>query len=162
MKRFSLLILAFTIITISSCKNEPDPIKELSILEGYWTMEKGEFTIVEFWKRVNAEGFSGGSFIVNGIDTNITELLSIVEESGVVFYIPTVFGQNENKPVKFRLTEHSNFKFVFENSLHDFPKKITYEFSSDTAFTAIVEGGKHEVDKQLFFNFKKAKKRPAK
>jgi uncharacterized protein DUF6265 len=150
--KINLIITILLGLCLASCSSDDAVLKNLHRFNGYWVIDNNTYKTVEFWETVSSEGLSGGSFTVIAGDTNITELLKIVHENGVLFYIPTVFGQNEDKPVKFRLTAHTDSSYVFENSLHDFPKKISYSFSGDTVMTVMAEGN---AKKPLLFRFKR-------
>jgi hypothetical protein len=131
----------FLIATISSgCEPKPDHIKGLNHIEGFWEMKRGDRIIVEYWKKVSDEGYSGGSFMVQDNDTTVLELLKIVEGKDDLFYIPTVFGQNENKPVKFRLSSFSDTSYTFRNPTHDYPKTITYFIHEPDSLIAVISG----------------------
>jgi len=58
----------------------------------------------------------------------------------VLYYMPTVQGQNNEKEVFFKLTALSDTHFVFENPMHDFPKKISYYHPKKNELYTEVEG----------------------
>lgn len=76
------------------------------------------------------------------------ETLRLVEMSGEVFYIAKV-PQNE-LPTAFKLTKCGQNFFVFENPLHDFPKKITYSFEGSSKMNVRVSGS---LDSDFELNF---------
>ena len=112
-----LCIASFLLIgtIICGCGRSEDHIGRLKHIEGYWELKLENRTIVEYWKQVSNDGFSGGSFIVEGNDTIVTELLKIIEEKNKLYYIPTVFGQNNNKPIRFRLSSYTDSSYTFRN-----------------------------------------------
>ncbi len=141
--RTALVLTLCTLVNVAfftSCGPSVDHIRKLERIEGYWEMQNGEKKIVEYWKKVSTDGYSGGSFIINGNDTTVLELLKIITEKDDLYYIPTVFGQNKNKPVKFRLSSYTDTSYTFRNPTHDFPDSITYYLHEQDSLIAVISG----------------------
>jgi hypothetical protein len=67
-----------------------------------------------------------------------TEALLVVEMAGEVYYIPK---PRENEyPVAFKLISATDSVFVFENTSHDFPQRITYRRTGDDSMVAEISG----------------------
>ena len=76
--------------------------------------------------------------------------MRLVEMSGEIFFLAKV---NHNKrPVAFKLTQCLARTAVFENSDHDFPKKLEYKLISGNKLTVTVSDGH---DKGFTINFVK-------
>lgn len=138
---FLIFCVLPVVLSGQGCTRSEDHIGRLQHIEGYWEMKLDDRTIVEYWKKVSNDGYSGGSFMVNGNDTIVTELLKIIMEKNKLYYIPTVFGQNDNKPVKFRLTSFTDTSFTFNNPDHDYPNTITYLIHDTDSLIALISGG---------------------
>ena len=80
-----------------------------------------------------------------------TEKLKIHSDGDKVFYVADV--AHNSQPVSFEMTYSDDSKFVFENPLHDFPKKITYE-RKDNALLATIEAEENGKLKKFEFDLK--------
>jgi uncharacterized protein YciI len=101
----------------------------------------------ESWQYVNDSLFQATSFTLrpNG-DTLVTETIDLTVQNGAIHYIPTVKGQNDNKPVPFRLAEQEGVSWVFENPDHDFPKRIRYALVGHDTLHAQISGSGKEIN----------------
>lgn len=89
---------------------------------GVWQQEGQQF---EQWYKA-PEGFAGRVFTVSGSDTLIDERLRLLREGDTWYYEAVVAGQNEGRPIRFRLAR-AGAQFVrFENPAHDFPQVVEY------------------------------------
>src|SRR5690349_11682056 len=105
--------------------------EQLFALEGNWVMKNGNRVIGEEWLKVSNDRMDNRGYFVRNSDTIITERVTLTNTPEGIFYTSTVTDQNNSKPVSFRLTMSEGRRFVFENALHDFPKRIIYEFKDD-------------------------------
>lgn len=123
-------------------------------LNGTWTMTtpKGNL-IAEVWQKKDDKSMKGKSYMVKGVDTTILETVDWVKEGEDMFYIPVAAGQNDDKPVRFKLTSFNGNVYTFENPAHDFPKRIVYDFTNKEALHAYVDDGTDK--KRRHFNYKK-------
>jgi len=115
-------------------------LESLTWLVGHWASETSKLKINESWQRISASTFEG-SGTTHSIKSNkilSSETLRLVEMSGEVFYLAKV-GTN-NLPIAFKLTSCTANTAIFENSLHDFPKKISYQLNTDKNITVFVSG----------------------
>lgn len=117
-------------------------VESLTWLVGNWNSENNKLKINESWKRVNTkilEGI-GQTYSIKKNKIVSSETLLLVEMSGEVFYVAKV--ANNDLPVAFKLTSCTDKTVTFENSLHDFPKKISYQLKKDKNITVFVSGDK--------------------
>ena len=70
------------------------------------------------------------------------ETLRLLEMSGEIFYVAKV-SDNEF-PTAFKLTECNTSRFVFENTKHNFPKKLIYDFRTQNNLLVSVTGDTNE------------------
>jgi hypothetical protein len=96
--------------------------------------------MVEEWSRLNDSTYTGKSYMITATDSISLESIVLKKEGNDIFYIPTVKGQNNDQPVKFKLTSSSPNQLVFENPAHDFPQKITYTLESENSLLAEISG----------------------
>lgn len=73
-------------------------------------------------KKISEDHYQNKGFIIKGNDTIITEQVALRKTADGIFYTSTMEGQNNKKPVSFKLSSSYNNIFIFENSEHDFPK----------------------------------------
>jgi len=158
-KSFWLIVLS---ILSASCvkensKLEKGGLTKLDWFIGSWTGEIKGSIFSETWKKVNDSLFSGQSYFIKGSDTLSRETISLQQQDTTVFYIPLVEGQNDNKPVYFKLTFSDNATAVFENPGHDFPQKITYELRNGDSLVATVSGLQEGKRRIISFPMKREK-----
>ena len=112
--------------------------------------EKSEFH--ESWTELGTRTYEGiGSELTNSDgDRSGTESLRLVEMQGGVFYIAKV-GHNE-LPVAFRLNECGADRLVFDNPVHDFPRRLEYRHDGDNRMIVVVSDG---VDKGFTLEFER-------
>jgi 2-iminobutanoate/2-iminopropanoate deaminase len=129
----------------------------MELLPGTWGMQNKDGWLYETWERVSENLYKGKSFSVKGKDTTLLESVELKKTAQGIFYIPVALGQNNDKPVPFKLVQQKGNLFIFENLKHDFPKRIGYEFVSGERLRAWIDGGPEAVHKRMDFNYKKIK-----
>jgi Domain of unknown function (DUF6265) len=118
-----------------------------------WVSSSGETNSYEHWEKISDELFTGGSETVKSGDTLFSEKLKIVKEGEEIFYVADV--SHNPMPVKFRLTSISDTMAVFENPEHDFPQKISYNYTDGDLHATIEGPGKNGSWKKVDFIMKK-------
>lgn len=103
-------------------------------------METSKGPLFEQWSRTDDNNLTGKSYRVTGTDTLILENIHLASSSDGIAYIPTVANQHDGKPVRFRLTQYDDSRFVFENPEHDFPQRIIYTVVTTDSLVARIEG----------------------
>ena len=125
MKR--LLLLAITAgLTPSVHAGECGSIEKIQWVLGDWIVNGQERVIRESWRRVSDKTIEGISETRSRESGELLrhETLRLVAMSGNVFYLAKV---TENElPVPFAMTRCDDVLTVFENPLHDYPKRLTY------------------------------------
>lgn len=126
-------------------------LDELSWLAGEWQRETGNGLALERWRRTDA-GLAGEGLVVRGGQARPLEALLLVEMAGETYYIAK---PPENAyPVAFRLVSRTGGEFVFENTTHDFPQRITYRRTGENTMTASIEGpGESGAPQRIDFEF---------
>ncbi len=158
MKKILLPVAFFIIVTAYvEPANELKVFKQLYNLEGMWLMKTNKGFIGEEWMKMNEHYLQNRGFMVKGDDTIITETVGLRNNNEGIFYTSTVEDQNNKQPVSFKLTSAENNVFVFENPLHNFPKRITYHLLNKDSLHAWIDGGKDNPNKKLSFAYYRVK-----
>ena len=139
---------------------QPDPKFSLPasdwpglILPGAWVMNTPRGQILEKWESTSQDVLTGRSYRIRNQDTTLMETVRLIRENQEVFYIPTVEGQNEGKPVRFRMTSSHNNTFVFENPDHDYPKRVVYDFKNREVIHAWIDAGESQKEMRSDYFF---------
>jgi hypothetical protein len=82
----------------------------------------------------------------------VSETLRIEQIDNAIIYSASVLNQNEGKTIAFTLNSEVTDKLSFENTTHDFPKKIRYTKLTDNELFVEVLG-----DNDQGFSFKMQK-----
>ncbi|MBK7762236.1 MAG: hypothetical protein IPI46_02550 [Bacteroidetes bacterium] len=146
-----ILCLFFIVISLMGCvedteigKTNTQPtyleIQKADWLLGEWQLVADGMITKESWSKGSDSSYSGFSYSMEGKDTVSTEHISLIEESGTLYYIPVVSNQNEGNPIQFKSTKVTVRELVFENLAHDFPTKISYTLLSDDSLIAEISG----------------------
>lgn len=129
-------IITFIIVsTLFSCSE--NKLSEFDFLIGTWKMEGKEN--YESWEQLD-NNFKGQSYKIVDGQKIVTEIIALKSDGNRIIYTPTVFDQNEGKPIQFILLKLDKNVFSFENSDHDFPKKIQYKKHSENELLITVLG----------------------
>jgi hypothetical protein len=131
-------------------------LRPLKPLLGSWEMTSPNGRIIEVWTYDSPAKFAGKSFRIGpNNDTTLLEEVEIIHKQGKLYYIPTVVGQNEGKPVEFALKSKGGGVFIFENKLHDFPQRVCYQLQSENDLLAWIEGSKNGKDRRSEFRYRR-------
>ena len=145
-KNLSLLLTVTTILILYSCKDKNEnagkyeKLATMDWLLGNWENKLPEGDLLEHWEKKDDSTFVGQSYFIKEKDTLSYENIELIQKGEFVYYIPTVKGQNNDKPVTFNLTTATEKEFTFENPTHDYPQKITYKKVNDTSLVATISG----------------------
>jgi hypothetical protein len=141
---FQKTTLILLLLAIVSCKNsadnEKDKIKTANWLLGKWETKTADGNLSESWKQLNDSTFQGESFFIKNKDTLHFETIILQQKGAELIYSATVKGQNNDKPVPFKITSETEKQLVFENPKHDYPQKITYTQIKKDSLVASISG----------------------
>jgi hypothetical protein len=150
-----LLVAVCLLITCSAGAGECRTLERVEWILGDWTAQAGDVVVHESWRRVSERTFEGESVskALAGNDVIDHETLRLVAMSDGIFYLAKV--THNELPVPFRLTECADGLLVFENPLHDAPRRLTYTLveTSDHGEAGLevrVDGGSMEEFTLLF------------
>ena len=153
---FLLLLLA-----IVSCKdsdaNEKEKIKAANWLLVNWESKSVEGNLTENWKKVNDSTFQAESYFIKEKDTLHFESITLQQKGEELTYSAAVKGQNNDKPVAFKLTTATEKQMIFENPKHDYPQKISYTQITPDSLVAKISGVQQGKPSSEQFSMKKIK-----
>ena len=152
-----LLFIMMCAAFMNSQKQTDEVFDRLYLLEGSWKMTTKKGAIVEEWVKVSKYHLQSRGYMIKGIDTIKTENVTLRKTAEGIFYTSTVADQNNQQPVAFRLTSSLNNVFVFENPLHDYPKRISYSFINNDSLHAWIDDGKDVPEKKSSFRYSRQK-----
>ncbi len=154
-EKISIWLIVLTILSAScvtkNSKPEKAGLNRLDWFIGSWTGETSESIFTETWVKVNDTLFTGQSYFIKGNDTLGSETISLQQQDTSVFYVPLVEGQNDNKPISFKLTYSDGTNAVFENPEHDFPQKIAYQLKENDSLIATISGNNNGKIRSIRF-----------
>lgn len=157
MKAIYFITTVSLIIFSSWAPKKTDTLKKAEWLIGTWKNETG--SVYETWTRKSANELSGKSYMIKEKDTIVFEQIQLIQQSGGLFYIPTVNNQNNGLPVYFQAKKISDSALVFENREHDFPQIIVYSRISADALVAEISGTKNGRNHKQTFPMSRVKQR---
>jgi hypothetical protein len=104
----NVVILAVVVVFIA-CQNKSeknfDELEKMSWLVGEWENKMPDGILTETWTKANDSTFTGKTLFIRDKDTLHSEEIVLTQKGETLLYIPTVKGQNDNKPVEFKITE---------------------------------------------------------
>lgn len=154
-----MLFFAFTVMLAFSCNHHTTDkkIQTFNWLIGSWEMKDADGTITELWQAINDSLMQGKSDFVKGDSVIPFETIRFFRRGVDFFYEAKAAGQNNEKPVEFKLSSYSDSGFVAENPQHDFPKRITYKRINKDSIHAFVDGGPQMPEKKSDFYYSRKK-----
>lgn len=155
------VLIATVVVFLSSFFYPTDNKKtftKLFALEGVWKMNSKRATICEEWKKIDKNYMQNKGYMIQGVDTTITERVALTKTKAGILYTSTVEDQNNKKPIVFKMTSATENTFVFENPGHDFPKRIVYQLVSADSLHAFIDDAVEGTKKVQHFYYSKQKK----
>lgn len=130
-----------TLLILASAAQAEDVarVEQLKWMTGCWGFSGGGSSYEEVWLAPTQNSMLGVSRRVS--DDGVTrefEFLRIVTSGGGGFDF--VAQPGGNPPTRFNTLEIKPNRVVFDNPLHDYPQKISYEFRAPDQLNARIEG----------------------
>ena len=158
---FQKTTLILLLLTIVSCKKsdetENDKIKVANWILGNWENKSPDGNLTENWKKANDSTFQATSYFIKEKDTIHFETITLQQKGEQLTYSATVKGQNDDKPVAFKLTTVTEKQLAFENPKHDYPQKISYTQITPDSLVAKISGIQQGKPSSEQFSMKKIK-----
>jgi hypothetical protein len=169
-----LLVFISVIVVFYSCKNETqkenisgansittservDKLSQLNWLLGSWQNISEDGISKEIWSKVNDSLYTAKSFTIVENDTVFSETVQLFQDYQDVYFSATDALQNGGKAVAFKLIPDEDGLFVFENNLHDFPKRIIYTNPVKDSIHAWIVGIQEGQMRKVDFYFERVK-----
>jgi hypothetical protein len=127
-------------------------IEDLSFMSGRWQETSGSIQVDEHWTAVAGGALLGLSRTVREGRMVGFEYLRVETRPDGIYYVAHPRGKSPG--TDFKLIRLQGREAVFENLLHDFPKRIIYRRNPDGSLTARVEGDGSEKEKAQEFHYK--------
>lgn len=162
MRANKLAVFLLGVLGWMACKSpEIPPVDALAFplnrLQGKWQDMNGDNAFFEEWTLIGATHLEGRGYVMSSGDTVFIEQLEIVAEDSSLLYRVGLNGSRTRDLVEFRMTSATGTEIVFENSKHDFPKKISYVLQPDSGINVYLSG--HEAGKFSEINFSFVRRR---
>lgn len=125
-------------------------LEKASWLIGVWESDSEEGKMSETWVKDNADSYSAKTYFVIGKDTVFRELSKLEETGSNLQCVISIEGENDEKPVVFKMTKQEDQLMIFENPKHDFPTAIRYELKGDSVIAEISGMQQGKSAKQRF------------
>ncbi|MDI6031714.1 DUF6265 family protein [Flavobacterium sp. LB2P84] len=158
---FQKTTLILLLLAIVSCKNSDsnknEKIKAASWLLGNWENKSADGNLTENWEKVNDSTYQAQSYYIKEKDTLHFESITLQQKGENLTYTATVKGQNNDKPVAFKLTTGTEKQLAFENLKHDYPQKISYTQITPDSLVAKISGIQQGKPSSEQFSMKKIK-----
>lgn len=158
---FQKMTLVIILLALVSCKdsgaNEKEKIKAANWLLGNWESKSVEGNLTETWKKVNDSTFQAQSYFIKEKDTLHFETITLQQKGEELTYTAAVKGQNNDKPIDFKMTTSTEKQMVFENAKHDYPQKISYTQVTTDNIVAKISGIQQGKPSSEQFSMKKIK-----
>ena len=160
---FAAILVSNFYACVHSAKPTKNPCEKYQIIHktdwliGNWQRVSKEGTLTEAWTQLNDSTFAGRSFFISNGDTLSSELISLEQRNGKLYYIPTLADQNDGKAVVFTITSLTDSSATFENPEHDFPQKIDYRFQKPDSLIAEVSAVMNGNQKTINFRMGRVK-----
>ena len=158
---FQKITLILLLLAIVSCKDldsiEKEKIKAADWLLGNWESKSNEGNLTEIWKKVNDSTFQAHSYFTKEKDTLHFESIILQQKGKQLTYSTKVKGQNNDKPMAFKLTIATEKQMVFENPKHDYPQKISYTRITSDSLMAKISGIQQGKPSSEQFSIKRIK-----
>ncbi|HEY1040674.1 MAG TPA: DUF6265 family protein [Bacteroidia bacterium] len=158
------IVPLIALIAITSCSSpvsentqKPAKHKVFQKLLGTWVSDYDSIKYTESWTEMSDSLLFSESCMLQGKDTLFSEKVDIQTRNNKAYYIPTVTGQNEEKPVSFEVKQFTDTSFVAENLQHDFPQRIVYSIQGDSLIAYIEGNTPKEANHREYFRMKKIK-----
>ena len=153
------ILLLVTILTFASCgkSKEVSKIVGADWLLGKWENKSDNGNLLETWKKANDSIFIGESYFIKGEDTLHSEQIKLEQKGEDLYYISTIKGQDNDKPVTFKHNTEIVKQLVFENPSNDYPKKIIYSQISKGHMIIHISGMQQGKPSSTKYSLKKTK-----
>src|SRR5262245_51049064 len=126
-------------------------IENMAWISGDWETASGPSQTEEHWTKVAGGSMIGMSRTMAGGKTVFFEYLRIETRGDDIYYV--AHPKARNPGTEFKLVRLSSQEAIFENLMHDFPKRIIYRRHGNGDLIARIEGDGTEKEKPQEFHY---------
>ena len=157
MKKIAVLFVL--VLALTSCKKSKNTTKitVADWLPGKWENKSVDGNLLEIWKKTNDSVYDGASYFIKGKDTLHFETIQLKQKGENLFYVSTIRGQNNDRPMTFAHKVEIEKQLVFENPKNDYPKKITYSNPANDHLSILISGIQEGKPSSTSYSLKKTK-----
>jgi hypothetical protein len=154
-----IILVLVTILLFGSCRKSKEVSKIVGAdwILGKWENNSKDGYLLETWKKVNDSVYDGESYFIKGKDTLHFEKIQMKQKGEELFYISTIKGQNNDKPIPFKHNDSIEKQLVFENPKNDFHQKIMYSQITKDSIVIQVSGIEQGKPSSTKYSLKKTK-----
>lgn len=109
-------------------------VSDLHWIAGSWQTENAEYRTEEIWTDAIGNQMIGMGRTIQSGKTVFFEYLRIEQRENGIFYIA---HPKASPGVEFKLTSLTKDEVVFENPVHDFPKRVIYQKKKNGIYARI-------------------------
>jgi len=150
-----LFFLFLSFLISCSTKKSQDPSTVLDGLIGKW--DATGTAITEEWRLESEDSYKAKVTSHAGPVPEIQEYIEVKKEGDDWFFLGTVLHQNSGQAIRFKLTESSPQRLLFENDTHDFPQHIEYFLINKDKMKARVSGSEKGKEREFVIAYYRAK-----
>jgi phosphatidylserine/phosphatidylglycerophosphate/cardiolipin synthase-like enzyme len=155
MKKAVLILVILLLFASCGKSKEISKIVGKDWLLGKWENKSDEGNLLEIWTKANDSIFIGESYFIKEKDTLHSEKIQLKQKGEDLFYISTIKGQNNDKPITFKHNIEIVKQLVFENPTNDYPKKIIYSQLSKDRMIIQISGIQQRKTSSTKYSLKK-------
>lgn len=155
MKKAALILV--TLLLFASCgkSKEISKIVGKDWLLGKWENKSDEGNLLEIWTKTNDSIYIGESYFIKEKDTLHSEKMELKQKGENLFYVSTIKGQNNDKPITFNHKIEIEKQLVFENPKNEYPRKIVYKPIAKDLIFIEVSGIQQDKSSSARYSMKK-------
>jgi hypothetical protein len=142
LKRIAIIVLGGLTFFITSCEQQQAKLPDW--LEGQWETGDSIGFTTESWEKINSQFMTGEGLFILPDNQTVVEVLNIFIRDGLLFYTAMLPNQNNGEEIMFIDSQNNPDSLVFENPLHDYPKKIIYYKKSNDIIEVSIFGEEKE------------------
>jgi hypothetical protein len=128
-------------VSATLLESDKGPLDSLSWLAGSWVTETKDERTEETWSAPEGGSMLGIARTIKAGKTTFIESLRIEARATGIVLVARPSGQDEAEFSLSKSATDSEKKAAFENPVHDFPKRITYQRTGDQLVAKIDGGG---------------------
>lgn len=124
-------------------------LNDMNWLEGLWKKTDSTGTFFEKWIRGADGNYTGINMKLRNGDTAKSEKMMITKLDTNIYFIITIPGMNNDRPIYYSLIYPDPENLIFQNKNFTFPEKIYYVHMGDSLGDSIRASAEGVIEKQI-------------